>query len=154
MSEQGICSCHLLPMHRNPGDTDSEWAHDSDNTAAEVVHVHIESSSQDCDGRMSSGRTITLKQVNESPWWQAVKLIYDREVADEHDMWNLISPAPCRLPGDDEIFTVKYDEDAIHVFIDHEEGGSSTTYQRCTETYCFEDLAAWQRDHQAEAAGY
>lgn len=154
------CTCHSpLQLAYVFGDPQrEEWMH-VDGTYAEMRHVHIERESEDCDGRYSRGRIMTIPSVRPDalfPEWLH-PMCRDKTEPDFDDLWRYVLAhiPPHDAYSESEEATIKVTQGRVVWNKRTDEGGEWGEAYVCPDAWCADDEHySYFRDHTAEAAGY
>jgi hypothetical protein len=135
------------------GAANEEWMHLDDETYAEMRHLHVDSSSSDCDGRYTRGHVVRLNtgiadwalhpvpksEPQPTPTWHDLVTYMFRH---EAGIWS----GPTTIEMDPYAGYMRW-----HTTTD--EGGCAGEVRVCDDPGCaYED--AIYRDHRAESMGY
>lgn len=144
----GLCCCctEPRPMLRLGGDNE-EWMHVDDATFAEHRHVHVDSSSRDCDGRTDHGHVYRIPSIRP----EALSLSGEPAFA---DLWRYLSMhEPRGAYSEFEETTITVRSDRVEWTSTTEEGFAGGSLWVCEDTSCAHGASTY-RDHSAEAMGY
>lgn len=150
------CTCCAEPrMVYRFGFHNDEWGHVDDETYAEVRHIHIDSSSSDCDGRYTRGNVTRLNTIRP----EALRPDYLSGDPTWHDLVTYVfrtTPTIWSGPTTIEVDATGDSNDGIPYLrwsTITDEGGVAGEARACDDPGCaYEDDE--YRDHRAESMGY
>lgn len=153
----GLCCCCPEPrLSVLFGPTTEEWMHVDDETYAEMRHVHVDSSSRDCDGLYDRGDVYRIPSIRP----EALRPAYLGGEPSFDDLWMyLLRHEPRMAPGLRLQILGDFTDGRGAVGTvatwncPTDEGGEGGDMRVCDDPYCAHDERTF-RDHTAEAAGY
>jgi len=157
-----FCTCCNPPQQVELAADSQSWLHDDTNenggaqTAAQVYHVHLETSSRDCDGPFYTSRTVTFRHLR----WDKDK---DEDIEtngyDPDDLWRRLAQMHAPLTGPSTI-KIELTDCNIRAGLfkmtwaeSTDEGHSSGEMRGCYDPTCAHRSPS-QRDIFAERMGY
>lgn len=146
----GLCTCCETPRlaFRYGGDRE-EWGHIDDQHFAEMRHIHVDSSSRDCDGRYDRGHVFRLNTMRP----EALRPEYLGGEPTFHDLVSYVFRYEAPIFSGRSIIEVDTDEGWVRWSTATDEGGEAGEGRVCGDPWCAYDESHF-RDHTAEQAGY
>ena len=152
----GLCTCCEEPrLSFRYGDEREEWGHVDDQHYAEMRHIHVGSSSSDCDGRYDHGHVYRLNS-GIAKWAlrpsRALKGCEDEEPT-WHDLVTYVFQQTASIWSGRTTIEIDTDEGYMRWSTITDEGGAAGEARICADPGCAYDSDRF-RDHRAESMGY
>lgn len=150
----GMCTCCDEPrLSYRYGSDREEWGHVDDHHYAEMRHIHVDSSSSDCDGRYSHGHVYRLNS-GIAPWALRPSIaINPEETPTWHDLVTYVFRDTASIWFGPTLIEVDTDAGTMTWSTVTDEGGSAGQARVCGDPHCAYDKDLF-RDHRAESMGY
>lgn len=146
----GLCTCCTEPrLAFRYGDEREEWGHIDDQHFAEMRHIHVDSSSRDCDGRYDHGHVVRLNSMRP----EALRPEYLGGEPRFFDLVSYVFRNEAAIWSGRSTIEVDTDEGWMRWSTATDEGGAAGEARVCGDPWCAYDESRF-RDHTAERAGY